>query len=111
MSNPRSVRVGPFRFTIRWSTKAIRELEREFAEDLYGTTDPDTQTIFMHSRLSHDRARVTLLHEILHACFHAADYPLSHKREEKAVSALAPVLLAVLRDNPHIVTYLIEEQQ
>lgn len=110
MSYPRVARVGPFTFRIRWSTKAIKAEERIAGHGLHGITDRETQEIICRRDSTHDRAAVTLMHELLHACFLVADHPLREKAEERAVTKLAPVLVSLLRDNPHIIHFLTEEQ-
>lgn len=107
MKYPRLAIIGPFRFQLRWSTRAIKAEEREFGP-LYGITDKQTQEILCRRDTTYDRSCVTLTHELLHAMFHAAGDPLREKTEEKAVTALAPVLVSFLRDNPHIISFLTE---
>jgi hypothetical protein len=48
-----------------------------------------------------------LLHEILHGCWYAQGLP-PEAEEEVAVTALANVLTQVIRDNPEVVSYLVE---
>lgn len=56
----------------------------------------------------------TLLHEISHACFAIAGYsdlPVktsdNSDTEEVLIRLLVPVLLQVLRENPHVAEYLV----
>jgi hypothetical protein len=53
--------------------------------------------------------RAVLLHEILHACFVDSSYEMTYEEEERVVATLTNPLLSVLRDNPDVVRYLLEE--
>lgn len=78
----------------------------------YGATDRACLKIIIRGGgiLSEDSARDTLLHEVLHAVIGVSTMELYHAEdnlEEKVVGQLAPLLLAVLRDNPELVAALI----
>lgn len=47
----------------------------------------------------------TMLHELLHACWPSG--PLPADVEEGAVSAMAPVLSQIVRDNPLLVKWIV----
>jgi hypothetical protein len=55
--------------------------------------------------------KVTLLHELMHACFHVSNLTDTIKEakdpEELTCATLSPSLLAVLRDNPEVASYLL----
>jgi len=53
-----------------------------------------------------DQERNTVTHELLHAVASTARVFDEPDDEERVVSALAPWLLAMLRDNPALVSYL-----
>ena len=70
------------------------------------------QTILVQSQgQGPDQERDTVLHEVLHAAItmtgHEGDFRSS--REEAVVYAMSPVLLGVLRGNPHLVSWLTED--
>jgi hypothetical protein len=56
-----------------------------------------------------DYARATLLHEILHACVRSSDPTLDDEHEETVVAAMTGPLLAMLRDNPDVLDYLMDD--
>jgi len=56
-----------------------------------------------------DYARATLLHEILHACIRSSDPTLDDEHEETVVAAMTGPLLAMLRDNPDVLDYLMDD--
>lgn len=64
--------------------------------------------------------RETLLHEVLHACTnssmlwntwdHMKDYEWNHA-EEAIVGAMSPLALGMLRDNPEVLAYLLDDRE
>jgi hypothetical protein len=81
----------------------------------YGVYNEVEQSITLDVSLGFERQRETFLHENLHAmCAMTQLDTLAEAQmpgfSEHMVSALAPVLLAWMRDNPHVVAYLQEEQ-
>lgn len=105
---PATVKVGPFDYRIiiggkDWDDARLRENDA----DLIGHHNPGTLTVSMAPGLVVGAQREVLLHELLHACFNAAGQPVSDGSEEDAVRTLAPTVLALLRDNPAVVTYLL----
>lgn len=84
----------------------------------YGSTNRASLKITIRGGgvLSEDAARDTLLHEVLHAIIGVSTMEIFHldgghggPDEEKIVGQLAPLLLAVLRDNPELVAALISK--
>lgn len=83
-------------------------IERATAEQLegaYGDYLADKQRIRLADYLTPQNAAETLIHEILHACW-PQRWTLVGDVEETFVSALAPTLAAVWRDNPDLVLWL-----
>ena len=80
---------------------------------VYGVYDEEHQVITLDSAMGFERQRETFLHENLHAMWAVAQLdglsPLDGF-DEHLVSALAPVMLSWLRDNPEAVTFLMETQ-
>lgn len=107
---PASVKVGPFDYSVVVGGKAWDEARlKENDADLIGHHSPSTLTISMQPGLVAGAQREVMLHEVMHACFNAVGQPLKDDDEEDAVRALACGLLAVLRDNPPLVAYLLDE--
>jgi hypothetical protein len=69
----------------------------------------ESMTIAVDPGRNEDYARATLLHEILHACVRSSDPTLDDDHEETVVAAITNPLLAMLRDNPDVVDYLLSE--
>lgn len=103
MAIPRRVEVGPHAYKVSRANLASRE---EF-----GHTDFEAGAIRVHSKLTPEFSRETLLHEVLHACMACAHVGLSEKREEAVVSRLAPILLDTLQRNEALVRYLIPREE
>ncbi len=102
---PAAVIVGPHVYRIAATRKAERKLT---ADGNLGMCDTTTSTILVMPGQSPTQLADTLLHEIIHAAFDQT--PLRQGNtgtEEEIVSALTPILLGVLRNNPEFVELLI----
>lgn len=96
---PKLIYVGPFDFEV----KQLADM------DLLGETHSNDGLIDIKRKQSPANKRDTLLHEVLHAIvFHSGlGHGLSHDDEERLVVTISPWILAVLRDNPALVDYLL----
>lgn len=115
MRPPRAITV----LTQRFAVKVVgRDEPMTFGagRTALGTTGLDDQTIKVKTLgpggVGPDVQRETILHETLHAVFylHKLDRYLSSKEDdgEEFIDALSPALLAVLRQNPALVRYLMD---
>lgn len=83
--------------------------------DALGHTDRSKNRISLRGPdgLAEDKARETLLHEVLHAVIGTARIPPfgeeGGEKEEEFVSMLAPILMDTLRRNPDLVFALVEQ--
>ncbi len=66
------------------------------------------QKITLDEAITPERRRVSLLHELLHCCTELT-HVTDGATEEATVTALAPALVQVLRENPALVAYLTTE--
>ncbi len=78
--------------------------------DLAGASNGNLHRILVRSDLPSAAKKETLLHEVLHQCLFMAGQENDTKVEERIVRAMAMVLIAVLRDNPALVTYLTSQE-
>lgn len=103
MKLPKHVTVGPHRYRIRSTGKStLLDLQ-----GLMGQTDSRSNEILVSPDQSDGQQADTLLHEILHAAYDQTSLRrLDAEAEEAVVSALTPILLGVLRNNPDIVKVL-----
>lgn len=83
---------------------------------LAGRSEWSNQRITLAGDMGTVYAADTLLHEVLHQCLRAANVRPDEDAEaglkdveERAVGAMAGVLVGVLRDNPELVAYLLAE--
>lgn len=103
MSRPQQVRIGYQRYALTFTTA---QLTKGASAD--GVTIPSVGVIAIRPDMQEDRKRETLLHEAMHAAWDQT--PLRNKEsalEEEVISALSPILFALLRDNPTVVRYLL----
>jgi len=107
MNRPRAVKISPYTWSVKWSRHEV--LKHHPNGDACGACDMESMTIAVDPGKHEDYARVTLLHEILHACIRSSDPTLDDEHEETAVAAISSPLLAALRDNPGVVAYLVGE--
>lgn len=94
-SVPESVVVGPYTYKVG--------IGQTYSQ--WGMVNHTEQKVLVDEAVTVERQRVTLMHELLHCCtelMHITD----ESSEEATVSALAPALVQVLRENPDLVAYL-----
>jgi hypothetical protein len=97
---PSTIKVGPFTYRVEVDDAKV-------PDSMYGVCDKSEQRISLHKDQSKQRLRLSLLHEVLHALCDLAnldDDPV----EERIVTQLSPVLLAVLLENPKLTRFLLE---
>lgn len=108
MSKPRKLKVGAHIFSINWRKKG--------AKTDHGETDTNKSRILINTSLSKSQQQITLVHELLHAalenCPHLSDSDAEEVvevSEEQIVTYLAPILTQVMKDNIHILNYIVED--
>ncbi|HVX20899.1 MAG TPA: hypothetical protein VHB02_06110 [Acidimicrobiales bacterium] len=113
---PSTIKVGPHRWTVEVTTEAINVARVKGSDNRIGEAHSRLLTISIDPDQAHDELADTLLHEVLHACYHLTGNILnavakSEEIEEHSVGILAPALLGVLRDNPDLVAFLTASSQ
>ena len=98
---PNSIKVGPLTYPVRW-----KRWKKKTGK--CGETHLVKQTIAVREGLSLDRMSDTLLHEALHCMLAQMGY--ENDNEEWVVTALAPLLLQLLRDNPETLEYILHKE-
>lgn len=109
MRPPRHVQVGPVRYRVRVSQKAIDEApDPKRVGQLMGSTILPQARIAIDPDLHPDVMADTFLHELLHALMDVtgANGVIDEDTEEDLVCRLSPALLDLLRRNPKVVAYL-----
>jgi hypothetical protein len=107
MRRPTKVKVGAFTYAV--------EFERDItdAKEAEGTVLTTQGRILIHDGMPGDRTREAFLHELLHAAIDQTPLRAKDKDgrddEEDTVAALSPLLFRVLRENPRLVAWLVEQ--
>lgn len=106
MKFPSKVRVGAHVYSLRFDD----ELHRHNLTGLC-STEPLWISIAPNT-MAPTSEKETVLHELMHAAWNQTSLAkkVSSDDQEEAVWALAPLLLSVLRDNPKLVSYLVEKE-
>ena len=120
MVKPSQVKIGPFLYKILWSEKSWQKYApTEYKDKSHrGLTDPDAHHILIQGwGTSEDGQKETLLHELIHACLSVVGFAEIIKEvskasvdvEEIAVRCLSPFLQEMLKENPKVVEYLLDD--
>lgn len=96
---PSAVKVGPHTYQV--ARRPALQMPRVDGERPNGCIDADGLTVTIAERLRASKARELLLHELLHGI-----WTTGLQAEEEQVSALAPRLLQLLRENSDLLAYL-----
>ena len=91
------------------------EDENEVGKNAMGLSNSGTHEITIRTApsVSPEAERDTLLHEAIHALLaHTGlDQEMSDSRAERLICRLTPAILSLMRENPHLVSYLMEDQE
>lgn len=104
---PEKVIIGPLTFRVTDAPMDHMIAVLDDMEKTWGVIKYASGTIILDPDQTDSHKRMTLLHEVMHGCWHIGDR--SHKNDEKAIRSLAAPLLDVLRRNPDLVAYLLAE--
>ncbi len=100
---PSVVHVGPYVHNI----KLVANLRNDKGEKCYGLADHSTHSILIDVETTEDRARVVLLHEILHMIWELTGLKEKDLTEEDVIVSISPMLALFMQDNTHAVEYII----
>lgn len=87
-------------------TWQLRRTSIESDLNLFGRTKVRHSLIEIDNDQSPGQERDTVLHELLHAIASVIQVFADPGEEERAVSAISPWLLSLVRDNPELIAYL-----
>lgn len=103
---PTRLRVGPYVYTVSQDVAKLQAHEREKKGAFSGYTDSSCLEIVIGPDEPVASQRETLWHEVKHAVIHLfGEY--GKMSDETYVRRTAPMELAVLRDNPALIAYLL----
>ena len=95
---PERLKIIGKRFTVRW----VDKVTDENGKLLNGLADSDGLDIQINKNLALETEQDILLHEVLHA----VEGQMGLDLQDTIIERLATGLLAVLKDNPRLVSYL-----
>lgn len=95
MKRPKSVWIGPVRFSVEWSRRTLKVNGQE----AFGHISPDLRKIMVQSG---KWDAMTLLHEIIHGLSYVLGYRVSECRVEQVENAVASFVI----DNPGVVDWI-----
>jgi hypothetical protein len=102
---PKSVKVGPFVYSIGTDVSKIRGVEHEKQMACAAYTDRHMLEIHIDSSHALGAQRDSLWHEIKHCVCYVVNYS-GKLTEESMIETTTGMELAVLRDNPDVVAFL-----
>ena len=84
-----------------------------------GAAMVDSEKIVVDPDLGHGVGRETILHELLHCIWSVSGLGAGNgeskrftpEQEEEVIWAISPLVLSMLRENPGLVTWLLEERE
>ena len=107
MELPKAIQIGALSYPIRTDRETINQATVDGKTDFWANIRFSETDIVLEPNQTLAHQRMTLLHEVLHGCFHTT--MLSKKWEETAVRLLTGPLLDVLRRNPELLAFLLAE--
>ena len=120
MPRPLRLNVVGVEYTVSWHLDPKVPLIRgddevnKVGEEAMGYTNAMMQemTVRGEPACGFHQERDTMLHEVMHAILSvtAIDTEMTDEAAELMVSRLTPAIMVTLRENPHLVQYLMEEQ-
>jgi hypothetical protein len=105
---PVTVKVGPFRYKIITDAQDLRDYEHNHGSHYVGYTSHKDLKIVIDATQAESQQAETLWHEIKHAVLHVIKFDKKDPSLEDYVYGTTPMELAVLRDNPGVVMFLVE---
>lgn len=107
---PKSIKVSAFRYQVFFDRVELAQAQKDSETDCMGATNHSELRIVVDPKLPRDQQADTLLHEVEHTIFHAVGIHSKDKLTEHDVIERTNTLrLAVLRENPELVAFLVGE--
>ena len=102
MKRPQRVRVLGKQFAVAYVPAGDDALKNAEGEDCLGMCSPARQTVHVEDGQPLETEQETTLHEVMHAIEDAMGLDL----DETVISQMSKGLIAVVKDNPSFVRYL-----
>lgn len=107
---PGAIKVGPFVYRVSQDVAKLQAHEREKGSGFSGFTDHCNLEIVIGPDEALGSQRETLWHEVKHAVHHLYGNSNETIDDETHIRKMAPMELAVLRENPLLVAYLLSAE-
>jgi hypothetical protein len=104
---PKKIKIGCHDYNVG-TVEGLVTLDEE-PDTAWGLSVYASQSILLEKDMTKSFKREVLLHEILHCVMLNAGGHLGCEDEELVIRTIAPSLLAVLRENPELIEYLLEK--
>ena len=95
------IKIGPIEYWVEFK----KNLQTPSGDDLYGCVKFAESAIHIEAHMGHQRQRVTVLHEVIHAMFDQCGIP----EMEEHIASMSFSMLALLKDNPKFVAWVVED--
>lgn len=110
-TGPRTIDAGPWTYRVLCNKKHWKKIKAD-KRNCGGETDNGQLIIAIKPGYTLGTQRDILMHELMHVCANVVGGGLEHRTEgmeaeEWAATLLSPTLLAILRDNPELVAWLV----
>lgn len=105
---PSSVAIGPVDYSVQEDAEAIAQARLVHSDHRWAQTTKHLTRIDIDPAMSKSRKRETLLHECIHALIYEWNVNLGELPEEPLVESLGDAFLALIRDNPNLIKFLVE---
>lgn len=110
MKPPATIKVAALRYGVHFDRAELAQAQKDAETNCLGATNHSQLRIVVDPLLPRDQRADTLLHEVEHAIFHVAG--IGHKdklTEHEVIERTNTLRLAVLRENPDLVAFLLGE--
>ena len=105
MELPDQVIIGPLAYRVRTDRAILNQATVDHQGPFYANIRFGETDILIDDKQTPAHQRMTLLHEVLHGCFHVT--MLDKKWEETAVRLLTGPLLDTLRRNHDLIAFIL----
>ena len=105
MTLPKHITIGPLAYEVKTDKATLNQATVDGSTTFWAHIRFGEVDILIDDKQELAHQQMTLLHEVLHGCFHVT--MLDKKWEETAVRLLTGPLLDTLRRNPELVAFLL----
>jgi Zn-dependent peptidase ImmA (M78 family) len=103
-----TINITPFVYKLVLDNDKVEEEQNSSKKmiEYYGYCDKENEEIVIRDDLNKTNFKIVLLHEIIHAML----YKLSNsKHDEQAIELISTGLYELIKNNPHLISFLKDE--